>query len=281
MNKLIFDIGGTYIKYAYVSGDTFKVGAFPVIDDKGKENLPNAIERFIRDYQVDAIGVSAPAPFDYEEGVGYMTHKLASLYHYSLRKLFNKYFPKAEVMFIHDAVAFMLGTTYENPHLRNEKVACVMIGTGLGYAYMEKGLVWVNDDQVTMPELGFQKYKDGVIEDYVSATALLNFAREAGYRFKYVKDMSDAAKHDTKLKNIFEQVGMTLGEVLNARQKIDKFNLVVIGGGVSKTWPLLKKGFEKVSKIKYEIINDSITCPINGVRIALKLGKDKIYLRRK
>ena len=278
MNRLILDIGGTFIKYAYMDNRFRRVGNFPVIDANGKEDVPAAISKFIENYPIDEIGVSAPAPFDFTNGIGHLIHKLESLNDISLRELFLKRFPKAKITFIHDAVAFMLGAFVENPHLQKEKVACVMLGTGLGYAYSENGRIAVDKNEVTKPELGFQKYKDGIIEDYVSATGLLNLAKKIGYHFNYVKDMADASKNNPKLLAIFNEVGKMLGEVLNAQQKKDPFSMVVIGGGVSKAWPLMKKGFESVSKIKYEIIKDSTECPINGVILAMKLGKDKIYL---
>lgn len=280
MNTLILDIGGTYIKYKYSDNRISKVGYFPVINDDGHEDVPNAIIKFIERFKIDEIGVSAPGPFDYESGTSHMTHKLLSLSNVSLKDIFLKRFPKAKVIFIHDAVAFMLGTSVEYSYLTNEKVACVMLGTGLGYAFMDHGRVWVNDEQVSMPELSFQKYKDGIIEDYVSATAALKFARDKGYRFRNVKEMYEAAKHDPVIEKIFYDMGKTLGEVLNERQKIDGFSLVVVGGGVSHAWELLKKGFEEVSQIKCVVVGDSVTCPINGVRLALKLGKDKIYLKK-
>ena len=280
MATLLLDIGGTYVKYNYIDNRFNKVGAFPVKDINGVENIPEAIEKFIHNYELDQIGISAPAPFDYTNGIGHMEHKLLSLNNFSLRDFFLKRYPKAKIVFIHDAVAFMLGALEEFPQLKNKKAACVMLGTGLGYAFSDQGKIWVNDSETSMPELGFSKYKDGIVEDYVSATALLNIAKKEGYNFRYVKEMSDAALKDSKIKDIFYRVGVTLGEVLNARSKIDLFNVVVIGGGVSRAWDLLKDGFKSVSSLKCLIVKSSLDCPIIGVKQALKLGKDNIYLKK-
>ena len=208
----------------------------------------------------------------------YLLHKQLNSYKDNLTKLFKDKFPKAKVIFIHDAVAFILGTIYENPKLKNKNISCVMLGTGLGYAYAKKGRVSVFKNETSKPEFGFQKYKDGMIEDIVSATGLINLAKKNGYKYKYVVDMAKDAKKDKRLKEIFYYVGKTLGEVLNKQNKIDHFSTLVIGGGVSKSWPLLEPGFKKASKIKYIVIKDSTLTPIDGVLYALNKGKDKIYL---
>lgn len=278
--QLIFDIGGTYIKYAYVTDAHIDYGSFPVIDSAGKEDVPTALANFIAQYQVDEIGISVPGPFDLDNGISLIDFKLLSLYRVNLRELIKKHLPNAKVMFVHDAVAFTLGAVSQDSKLLKEKVACAMLGTGLGYAYCEYGRIWVNKAKIAMPELSFQKHRNERIDDITSATGLINKAKQAGYHFRYVKDMAKAAETDEKLKAIFYEVGQFFGEVMNNEQKVDGFTRLIIGGGVSNVWYLLKKGFESVSKIDYQIITDSTACPIQGVRFALNQGQENIYFHR-
>lgn len=280
MKQLIFDIGGTYIKYAYFVDEKVTIGSFPVTDNNGKEDVPNALRNFLKNYQVDEIGVSMPGPFDFDNGISYMDFKLPSIYKVNVKKIFTDIFPNAKILFIHDAVAFALGALVEKPSLKDKFAVVVMLGTGLGHGYMDHGRVLVSKEKITAPHLGRLPYLDTgkVIENFVSASALINYAKEAGYNFKYVKDMAIAAKEDQKLQAIFYKVGKNLAEVLNEQQKKYPFTELMIGGGVSNVWSLLKKGFEENSKIPYQIISDSTRCPINGVRRALKLNDEKLYL---
>ena len=281
MKQLIFDIGGTYIKYAYFTDNDMKIGSFPVVDQNGKEDIPAALRNFLKNYQtVDEIGVSAPGPFDFKNGISLIDFKLTSMYKVNVMNIFKEAFPKARILFIHDAVAFILGALVDDPSLKNDVVAGIMMGTGTGYALMDKGKVRVAGDEATIPHLGFVPYFDtgAKIEDFVSATGIINLARKEGYQYRYVKDMAKDAEYDPKLRDIFVKVGTMLGNVTNQQQKIDHFNLLVIGGGVSNVFSFLKPGYDSVCKVPYRIITDSTKSPINGVRLALKLGKENIYL---
>lgn len=281
MKQLILDIGGTYIKYAYFVDEKVTVGSFPVTDSNGKEDVPNALRNFLKNYQVDEVGISMPGPFDFANGISYMDFKLPSIYKKNIKTIFTDIFPKAKILFIHDAVAFALGALEENPKLKEQNAMVIMLGTGLGYGYLDHGHVLVDNTKTTFPDLGRAPYsKPGkYVEDFVSATALVRFAKDAGYNFKYVKDMANAAKDDKKLQDIFHQVGMILGKVMNEQGKKYPYSYLMIGGGVSNVWHLLKSGFEETNKIPYQIISDSTMCPINGVRHALKLNNEDLYLK--
>lgn len=279
MKQLIFDIGGTYIKYAYFVDEKATTGSFPVTDNNGQEDVPNALRNFLKNYQVDEIGISMPGPFDFTNGISYMDFKLPSIYKKNVKQIFQEIFPSAKILFIHDAVAFSLGALSENPKLKSKRMAVVMLGTGLGYGYIDHGRVIVSKEKETFPCVGRLPYLDGVIENYTAASALVRLANKAGYKFKYVKEMAIEAEHDNKLKDIFYQVGKTLGEVMNARKVVTPFSYIMIGGGASNVWHLLKDGFESVCKISYQIIKDSTMCPINGVRLALRLNDEKQYLK--
>lgn len=280
MKQLIFDIGGTYIKYAYFVDNKVDVGSFPVVDKNGQEDIPTALKKFLKNYQVDEVGVSMPGPFDFKNGISLMDFKLPSIYQVNVMNIFKEAFPRAKILFIHDAVAFILGALADNPSLKDKVVAGIMLGTGTGYALMNKGRVRVATDEVTTPHLGFKPYLDTgkKIEHFVSATGLIRLANEAGYHYKYVKEMAEDAKNNQKLKDIFIKVGAILGDVVNQQQKVDHFNFLVIGGGVSNVFSLLKPGYDSVCQVPYQIITDSTMGPVNGVRLALKLGKENIYL---
>lgn len=281
MKQLILDVGGTYIKYAYFVDEKVSVGSFPVTDTSGKEDVPNALRNFLKNYQVDEVGISMPGPFDFANGISYMDFKLPSIYKKNIKNIFTDIFPKAKILFIHDAVAFALGALEEKPELKEQQAMVIMLGTGLGYGYLDHGRVLVNKDKITTPDLGRSPYwqPGKYVESFASATALLRFAKQIGYDFKYVKDMVEASKKDKKLQDIFHEVGIILGKVMSEQQKKYPYSYLMIGGGVSNAWYLFKDGFELTNKTPYQIISNSTMCPINGVRRALKLNNEDLYLK--
>ncbi|MCQ2794021.1 MAG: ROK family protein [Bacilli bacterium] len=280
MAKLLFDVGGTYVKYALYENQQFTTGQFSVVDALGKEDMPGALVEFIKKYpKLEAIGFSIPGPFDYYNGISQMQHKLLSLYQVDLKALLGKIHPEAKIVFVHDAVSFMLGVLSDHPEFNNDLVCCVTIGTGLGYTLADHGRVVVNKSQLPYTEIYNIKYRDSINEDYVSATALVKFAHNVGYpQIKNVAEMADLAhKGDQKIANIFTFVGMELAEMLNKKQQDDHFNRIIFGGGVSRAWDLLKSGFETMCHIPYTIVTDALLTPIKGVLKVVEEGTDKVY----
>ena len=277
MKLLALDIGGTAVKYG-IFGHKNEFGEFSVKDGDGVERLPEKIVEFIGAHKADQIGISAPGPFDFESGTGLMEHKLRSLYKISLKDRIKTCFPDTEVFFIHDATAFILGGIYNDPRLSKKDVSGVMLGTGLGYVHSVDGTVEVNKNRTPLNPLWSRPYRDGIAENYVSATAIINKARTKGYSFDGVKEIADAARQgNQELLEIFFETGEQLGELLCAKQKEDGFERLLIGGQVSRAWDLMRQGFERICLIPYDIVNDPSTCPIWGIKYCAEIGMDSIY----
>lgn len=277
MNILALDIGGTAVKYGFFSEEN-EFGEFPVKDTDGIERLPENIIEFISKYNADCIGISVPGPFDFASGTGLMEHKLRSLYKISLKEMIESRFPYTKLFFIHDATAFILGGICNSSILPNENISGVMLGTGLGYVHFEDGRVEVNKNKTPLKPLWNKPYKDGIAENYVSATAIINKARAKGYYFDGVREIAAAAREGNKeLLDILVETGEQLGELIVAKQKEDGFEKLLIGGQVSRAWDLLRLGFETITSIPYDIVKDPSTCPIWGIKYCAEVGMDSIY----
>lgn len=275
---LALDIGGTAVKYGIFQGDNIKNGQFAVTDEEGKENLPEKICEFISQNPVDKIAIAVPDPFDFETGTSYMEHKLPSLKGISLRKEIMKYTPDTEVLFIHDATAFCLGAMVEFPDLLDKRFGCAMLGTGLGYNSADKGKVLVNEKETPLTEMWNKPYLDGICENYVSATAIINMARAKGYDCPNAKFVSDRARQgDEECKNILYQVGEHLAKIMAIARDIDSFEELVIGGQVVLSWDLMKEGFESIMKLPYRIVKDPTACALYGLYRCAAEGKENIY----
>lgn len=278
MKILALDIGGTEVKYGYFGKSEAEYGKFSVIDGDGKERLPQNIMKFIKLFDVDHIGICSPGPFDFKTGTGLMEHKLKSLYKVSLKEMIDTQYSGINTVFIHDSTAFVLGAIYNKPELKSKNFSGVMLGTGLGYSNTVCGKVMVSETETPLYTLWNSRYKDGIAEEYVSATAIKNRAKKLGYSYDNVLSIAiDARNGDKKLQNLFFEVGSDMGEILNQRQKTDGFESIVIGGQVSLSWTLMKDGFESVSEIPYHIVENPTTCAVDGIKYCIINGKENIY----
>ena len=277
MSLLALDIGGTAVKYGCFAKENI-FGQFSVKDSNGTESLPEKILEFIAEHPAECIGICAPGPFDFQTGTGLMEHKLPSLYGVSLREKIENEFPDVKIFFIHDSTAFIFGALENNPNLREENISGIMLGTGLGYIHCVNGKVEVNEGKTPLHPLWNTPYKNGIAENYVSATAIINKAREKGYSFDNVKDIEMAAKQgDDKLLSVFSETGTQLGELIEIKRKQDKFEKLIIGGQVSKGWELFCKNFEEVCDIPYAIVEEPAKCSLFGIKSCAEKGIESIY----
>ncbi len=275
MKILGLDIGGTAVKYGLFCEKNLTFGQFPVRDTNGQEDIPKSICSFTKEHMPDLVAVSTPGPFDFETGTSLMDHKLLSMYGISLKDELKKVIPSARVTFVHDSTAFAIGVLNQKPELKEKNIAVIMLGTGLGYSFLQKGKVLLNEKQTPLNPLWNRPFKDGISEDYVSTRVLIAGARKCGLIADNVLEIAIEAKKDNeKLQKLFYDYGKNLGLcVINAQEK-DAFTDVVIGGQISLSWELMKDGFESVCKINYSLVDEPDKCAIYGLLDFAHNGKD-------
>ena len=278
MKILTLDIGGTAVKYGLFQDNNIKFGQFPVKDTDGNENIPESICSFSKEHMPEVIAISTPGPFDFETGTSLMTHKLLSMHNVCLKDKLQKTVPSAKVLFVHDSTAFAIGVLSEYPELKEKDIAVIMLGTGLGYSFLEKGKALLNKNQTPLHPLWNRPFKDGTSEDYVSTRVLISEAEKFGFGADNVRDISIAARNgDEKLLKVFYYYGKNLGLcVMNAQEK-DDFSEVVIGGQISRSWDLMKDGFESECRISYRIVENPERCALYGLSACAENGKEKYY----
>ena len=264
---IALDIGGTKVKYGVFDKEPPSFGQFDVSDSNGREAVAESIVAFLKNHNTDCIGISVPGPFDYENGISLMKHKLTSLYGVNLRKILKNDFPGTKLFFIHDAHSFALGVLEENKSLLNENFSCLMLGTGIGYINVEKGIPKLNKFGTPQSPLWNMPFNDGIAEDYVSTKALLSSANKKGFCFDNVKAMADEArKGNTDLLDIFKSFGETLGECTEIKRMEHFFDTVAIGGQISKSFDLMKPGFKKVTDARVYVVKEPEKCALYGVK---------------
>jgi len=276
LNILAIDVGGTCIKYGIFCGEKSQFGQYNVNNQTLLESLCTLATADCYDY----IGVAVPGPFDFSTGTSYMKHKLLPLYEISLLDILHTAAPKTTVEFIHDSTAFCLGAMEEFPELFHGGCSCVMLGTGLGYAYAENGRVFVDENETPSVLLWKKPYRESTAENYVSATALVRMCQEQGYGYQNTFDMACAAKNgDTKLLSIFHDAGKYLAEIMEEEFSKNKAEVLIIGGQVSRSWELMKSGFEAVSQIPYKVVGNPSQSALYGIRRCAFWGKKALYMK--
>lgn len=235
---LVLDVGGTYVKYALTDGEgrllPDTVAQTPS-DAQGSAEaflavLAGIVERAGAQQKVDRACVSIAGPFDFEAGVSRMQHKFPALYGRSLRPPFEA--AGIDVSFLHDSTAFMLGEARDGMAQGMRSPCCVMLGTGLGFAFMREGRVCVNEKRGPAFSLWNMPYRDGIAEDYVSTRAIQASFGEA----LPVKAIADRARQgDARAAEAFRAAGRHLSALLGMlipRLGCDGF---VLGGQIAKS----------------------------------------------
>lgn len=199
------------------------------------------------------IGVAAavPGPFDHDTGTSLMTHKLQDLHGTSLTPAVSRA-TGLDVVWINDASAFGLGVVRAlvPDHGRVLALTC---GTGIGSAFLVRGRVIAGVDGAPPGgEVWNLPFRDGILEDHVSAKALLGSATSSDGMASPedtasaveapvvepmgpdVRELAARARAGDRVAiDAFASYGSSLGSGL--ADVVDGFapDVVVIGGGVA------------------------------------------------
>lgn len=280
MKILTLDIGGTAVKYGLFcnrSEESARFGQFPVLEN-GIEAILAKICDFARQHRPDFISVSAPGPFDFESGTSRMQHKLPSLYRVSLRRELQKVLPRVGLCFVHDSVAFAVGAMHARPALQKESFAAVMLGTGLGYLFVQGGKACLNSDESPAYSLWNQPFSGGITEDFVSTRALLKSGRLLGFSAENVYELAQIAQNgEEAVRAIFSEYGRNLAIALSGTPDFEQTQEVVIGGQISRSWNLMQSGFESVCPKKYTVLANPAECALWGLYDCAVFGKDQFF----
>jgi predicted NBD/HSP70 family sugar kinase len=192
--------------------------------------------------------LAVPFPFDCVAGVSLMQHKLTALYGKSLRNALAARFnwPPDRFRFLNDAGAFLLGEVSTGAARGAARAVGLTLGTGIGCAFAVDGAN-VTDGEGVPPggEIWNLPYGNGTVEDLISTHAVKSeYLAQTGRNLE-VSAIAAAAPRDADARAVFEKFGDHLGQVL--RDIIAPFHpdIVVIGGGISRSTPLFLPAAEK------------------------------------
>jgi len=262
------DIGGSHISCAAYNLETkqllMKTFAESDLDNHGQpdeiiDSWGKTIKKCMKlagDNKVDGIGFAMPGPFDYEKGISQFTGqngKYENTYGLNVPVKLRKYLDLPEdfkIRFINDATAFAIGEDRVGVSKDFNHSLSITLGTGFGSAFIKDGLPVVEGKQV--PDQGcvwYIPFENGIADDYFSSRGLIDrYYKATGKKFSGVKEIADLAKNDLKAKALFNDFGEKMGVFLKPWIQKFEMEVLVIGGNISKAFPLFGESLKAYLK---------------------------------
>jgi glucokinase len=248
------DIGGSHVSAARVDlragatepGTTFRITYRP---GASRTELLQAIVGAAASVArgVERLGVAAPGPFDYERGVCKVAGlaKLEALYDVDLRHELRPVLDGGtEVSFLNDAEAFLLGEVWAGAAGGHARAVGITLGTGLGSAFAVEGRI-LSEGATVPPEgsLHLVPFRGVPVEDSISARGLL--ARHPGTVDGVAELARIAGEGDPRALELFEQLGLDLGDFLDPWLEGFGAECLVVGGSIANAWPLFGPALQR------------------------------------
>ena len=270
------DIGGSHISSVVVDVDSGKIlknsltevkvdnqASANEILDKWGAAISESIKSIDRE-NVIGIGFAIPGPFDYENGVALFKNvaKYDCLYGINVgdelkkRLDFPTDFP---FRYSNDALSFAVGECWGSKAANFKNVVAITLGTGFGSAFLNNGVPVIEGDRV--PESGYVyhiSYQNGIADDYFSTRWFLGeYKNRTGIDCSGVKEIADRVGNDEAAKTLFDDFGSNLAYFLIPVLANFDADCLVIGGNISRAYPLFSTAFHQVlneRKINIEIM---------------------------
>lgn len=313
------DLGGTTTKIAFITMDGEIVEKWEVPTDNSNEgqnitsNIAKAIDEKLSELgqkkeKLIGVGMGAPGPVDYENGIVLNVVNLGWKDNYPLKESLESstMLPAA---IENDANCAALGEMWKGAGNGAKDLVCITLGTGVGGGVIANGNIvqGVNGAAGEIGHITAVPYdgapcncgKTGCLETVASATGIVRIAMEEltkgqsnGELNKILtsngkitaKDVFDTAKNgDALALQVLDVVCFHLGfAAANIANTLNP-NMIVLGGGVSKAGSiLLDKVKEYFAKYAFSAVRDSTVLSLAtlgndaGVLGAAWLIKNKI-----
>jgi glucokinase len=261
---IVLDVGGTSLTSAIISSKgSLLRGSRQRLSVNSKGSSEKIIGTFIRilrkvfnmaeykNLNVIGVGVGMPGPFDYENGISLIrgVDKFEDIYGMNLKQEFIKRLNLKKdflIRFENDARTFLMGEAWQGEAKGCNRVIGLTLGTGLGSAFMADGHI-VIEGQGIPPYgwIGGLPHDDGILDDIISRRGIIaryNDLTKNSSSGLDVKEIACLAEKGDKISlKVFEEFGSLLGKV--SKDIIFRFGAecLVIGGQISKSFPLFKK----------------------------------------
>ncbi len=264
-NELILscDIGGTHITSAIVDSSNWtileetitrshvnsKADAKSILQE-WTNNMKACLSKI--DNPVQAIGIAAPGPFDYENGIPLMKgqSKYDELYQMPVTEPIKEFIgnENLDILYINDAAAFLQGEVYGCGLENEDCILGITLGTGLGSA------VWNNGEKAFDADLWNSPYQDDIFEEYL-VTRWFNkrFKELTGLEESGLREILEKHAERAETKQLLAEYRDQLLDFLLFFSKKYNCHQFIIGGNISKAWDKIFPDKRLLSHYKIEI----------------------------
>lgn len=279
---LVYDVGGSHISAAICRAGDYQLG--PVVVASHPENKTS--ESFVEvlaelgkkaiaaEHGTLGASLAIPGPFDYAAGVSRMKHKMPYLYGFDLRAALAARFgwQPGQVRFLNDAAAYLLGEVGAGAAHGATRAVGITLGTGIGSAFAVDGRVAVEGAGVPPGgEIWNLPFNGGIVEDLISTNAIRQGYEQRTGQQRDVASIAAAAATDPAASEVFAEFGRHLGRVLKSLLFPFAPDVVVLGGGISRSaalfLPFAEKQLEDV-KLTLRVSALGDRAPLVGAAVA-------------
>ncbi len=204
------DIGGTKIKAGLVDRNGQIIGSpesIPTLAYAPGETiierlalLIDKIKQQTDESEIVGIGIGSTGPLDIDNGIILECNNLPTLHNYPLKRKIESLFG-LPVQLNNDANAMMLGEATWGAGKDINSILGITLGTGLGAALLVNRKI-IRGANGCAGEIWLSPYKEGIIEDYVSGTAISRLYKEITKKeisgeeiAKLAREGEEAARH--------------------------------------------------------------------------------------
>ena len=266
MKKVVgIDIGGTNIRAAVVDAEgkilareKTKSGAREGIE-KLILNLKNIIND-LSEYGAEAVGIGIPGIINQKTGHLTQAPNISGVDNFPLFNELKKNLPSINFIVENDANSVALGEYWKGAGSESNSMLMIVIGTGLGGGIILNGNLWKGEDGMAGeighiiidpngPLCNCGNY--GCFESFVSSEAIRRMVKTKTSLKPYLENVHNddipeavmqlAKKGEREAKDIWDEIGTSLGIGITSLINLLNVDSVVIGGGVSNAWELFQE----------------------------------------
>ena len=161
--------------------------------------------------RINGIGFAMPGPFNYRTGMAMFegNDKYEALYEVSIADELKPWLnlgQEVELRFMNDATSFAVGCAWAGEASKYERAVALTLGTGMGSAFIEKGIPIVNRaDVAPHGSLWHLPVREGIADDYFSTRWFVkNYNARFGVSEAGVKAIAEAARKKPEARALFE-----------------------------------------------------------------------------
>lgn len=271
------DIGGTNLKIGRVKNGKVVEETFIAVDKNATKevilsSLFEAIDRVIKP-NVIGIGVGVPGVVDPLTGIIYDIQNIPAWEEVALKDILEQRYG-LPVSINNDANCFALGEKIFGKGKNYQNFIGLSIGTGIGAGVIINNRIY-NGVFCGAGEVGMLAYKDSIIEDYAGS---FFFSKKHNTS---AKEISERAKNgDENALKLFDEFGLHVGEAIKAILYMFAPEAIILGGSISKSFPLFKNSLElslntfayqkQIQNFKIEISNQSGVAILGAASLCLQ-----------